>query len=33
MVQLGESLGRVLGPLLKTGLPLFGNVLKLYTSS
>ena len=26
--QLGEFLGRLLGPLLKTGLPLIGNVLK-----
>ena len=26
--QSGEFLGRLLGPLLKTGLPLIGNVLK-----
>ena len=26
--QLGRFLGRLLGPLLKTGLPLIGNVLK-----
>ena len=26
--QSGECLGRLLGPLLKTGLPLIGNVLK-----
>ena len=26
--QLGEFLGRLLGPLLKTGLPLIGDVLK-----
>ena len=28
MVELGAFLGRILGPLLKTGLPLMKNVLK-----
>ena len=28
MIQLGRFLSRLLGPLLKTGLPLIGNVLK-----
>ena len=28
MIQSGEFLGRLLGPLLKTGLPLISNVLK-----
>ena len=28
MIQAGESLGRLLGPLLKTGLPLIKNVIK-----
>ena len=28
MVQLGEFLGRLLGPLLKTGLPLIKSVMK-----
>ena len=28
MIQLGEFLGRLLGPLLKTGLPLMKNVIK-----
>ena len=28
MIQLGEFLGRLLGPLLKTGLPLLENVIK-----
>ena len=28
ITQSGEFLGRLLGPLLKTGLPLIGNVLK-----
>ena len=28
MIHLGEFLGRLLGLLLKTGLPLIGNVLK-----
>ena len=32
-VQLGGSLGRSLGPLLKTGLPLIGNVLKALAKS
>ena len=31
--QSGGSLGRLLGPLLKTGLPLTGNVLKLLAKS
>ena len=31
--QLGAFLGRHLGPLLKTGLPLTGNVLKLLAKS
>ena len=31
--QQGEFLGRLLGPLLKTGLPLIGNVLKLLAKS
>ena len=30
IVQSGELLGRLLGPLLKTGLPLIGNVLKVF---
>ena len=29
MIQLGGFLGRLLGPLLKTGLPLIKNVIKL----
>ena len=33
MVQLGGFLVRLLGPLLKTGLPLIGNVLKLLAKS
>ena len=33
MVQVGGFLGRLLGPLLKTGLPLMGNVLKPLTKS
>ena len=28
MVNLGWFLGKILGPLIKTGLPLIGNVLK-----
>ena len=28
MIQSGELLGRLLGPLLKTGLPLLKNVIK-----
>ena len=28
MIQSGEFLGRLLGPLLKTGLPLLENVIK-----
>ena len=28
MMQLGKFLGRILGPLLKTGLPLIKNVMK-----
>ena len=28
MIQSGEFLGRLLGPLLKTGLPLIKNVIK-----
>ena len=28
MIQLGEFLGRLLGPLLKTGLPLLKSVIK-----
>ena len=28
MIQLGGCLGRLLGPLLKTGLPLIKNVIK-----
>ena len=28
MIQLGRFLGRLLGPLLKTGLPLIKNVIK-----
>ena len=28
MIQSGEFLGRLLGPLLKTGLPLMKNVIK-----
>ena len=28
MIQSGEFLGRLLGPLLKTGLPLISNVIK-----
>ena len=31
--QLGGFLGRSLGPLLKTGLPLIGNVLKTLDKS
>ena len=31
--QSGGFLGRLLGPLLKTGLPLIGNVLKLLAKS
>ena len=31
--QQGEFLGRLLGALLKTGLPLIGNVLKLLAKS
>ena len=33
MVQLGGLLGRLLGPLLKTGLPLIENVLKSLAKS
>ena len=33
MIQLGRFLSRLLGPLLKTGLPLIGNVLKPLTKS
>ena len=33
IVQLGRSLGRILGPLLKTGLPLMKNVITLLTKS
>ena len=33
MVQVGGFLGRLLGPLLKTGLPLMGNALKPLTKS
>ena len=33
MIQLGGFLGRLLGPLLKTGLPLIKNVIKPLTKS
>ena len=33
MGQSGGFLGRLLGPLLKTGLPLIGNVLKPLTKN
>ena len=33
IVQLGRSLGRILGPLLKTGLPLMKNVITLLAKS
>ena len=33
MVQSGGFLGRLLGPLLKTGLPLIKNVIKLLVKS
>ena len=33
MIQLGGFLGRLLGPLLKTGLPLFKNLIKLLAKS
>ena len=33
MLQLGGFLDRLLGPLLKTGLPLMKNVLKLLAKS
>ena len=33
MIQLGGFLGRLLGPLLKTGLPLITNVIKLLAES
>ena len=33
MVQLGGFLGRLLGPLFKTGLPLMKNVIKLLAKS
>ena len=33
MGQAGGLLGRVLGPLLKAGLPIIGNVLKLLAKS
>ena len=33
MVQLGGFIGRLLGPLIKTGLPLMKNVLKLLAKS
>ena len=33
MIQLGGFLGRLLGPLLKTGLPLITNVMKLLAES
>ena len=33
MIQSGEFLGRLLGPLLKTGLPLIANVIKPWAES
>ena len=33
MIQVGGFLGRLLGPLLKTGLPLIKNVIKPLTKS
>ena len=33
MIQLGGFLGRLLGPLLKTGLPLMKSVVKLLAKS
>ena len=33
MIQSGEFLGRLLGPLLKTGLPLIKNVIKPFAKS
>ena len=33
MIQSGGFLGRLLGPLLKTGLPLIKNVIKLLAKS
>ena len=33
VIQSGECLGRLLGPLIKTGLPLVKNVIKLLTKS
>ena len=33
MIQSGAFLGRLLGPLLKTGLPLIKNVIKLLAKS
>ena len=33
MIQSGEFIGRILGPLLKTGLPLIKNVIKSLAKS
>ena len=33
MIQSGEFLGRLLGPLLKTGLPIMKNVIKPLTKN
>ena len=33
MIQSGEFIGRILGPLLKTGLPLIKNVIKSIAKS